>query len=151
MEITGKLIALSAIGLLLMGAVTACGKGHFRLSPEKRAQYFVEHVTEELKLTEPQVAKLNGVKDELLAARRHMVAQRQSAQETVLEMLEQPTMNRERVLSLVQQRTQEVNDKAPQIVAALGDFYDALSPEQRQKLRDEVKEHMEHRRHRWSH
>ncbi len=151
MEITGKLIALTVAGVLLAGAITACGKGHFRMSPEKRAQYFMEQVTEELKLTGPQVAKLGAVKDALLKARGEMLAQRKATQESVLQMLEQPTMDRDWVLSLVQQRTQEVNDKAPQVVAALGNFYDTLSPEQRQKLRDEVRQHMEHRRHHWRH
>ena len=151
MEITGKIIALSAIGLLLAGAVTACGKGHFRMSPEKRAQYFMEKATEELKLSEPQVAKLSVVKDELLAAKQQMGVQRKATQETLLEMLDQSTMDRERILSMVQQRTQEVNDKAPRVVAALGDFYDTLSPEQRQKLKDEVQHHMDHRNRHWRH
>ncbi len=58
-------------------------------------------------------------------------------------------MDRDGVLSLIQQRTQDVNDKAPRVVAALGDFYDTLSTEQRQKIREKVQEHIDHRGHHW--
>ena len=133
--------------VVLMGAFTGCGFRH--KSPEARADHMVDKVTKKLNLNDAQVVKLKMVKDEFLKARQDMKANRQEMKTSVLEMLEQPKLDQQRVLSLVKEKTRNVNDKAPQVVAALADFYDSLSPEQQQTLRENVKDKMEHRRHAW--
>jgi len=48
------------------------------------------------------------------------------------------------VLALIKDRSQLVNARAPQLVSAFAAFYDSLSPEQQQKLHDEVGKRLEH-------
>ena len=38
--------------------------------------------------------------------------------------------------ALVDQKTEAIKAKAPEVVTALGDFYDSLTPAQQQKVRD---------------
>ena len=44
--------------------------------------------------------------------------------------------DRTRAQSLVAEKTAALNAKSPEVVAALGDFYDSLSPSQQQKVRE---------------
>ena len=53
--------------------------------------------------------------------------------------------DRAKAEALVQQKTEAVRAGSPEIIAALGDFYDSLNAEQQQKVRD----FMERRRHGW--
>jgi predicted MPP superfamily phosphohydrolase len=47
---------------------------------------------------------------------------------------------------MVNERMNAIREKSPQVIAALGDFYDSLRPEQQQKVRDFLQ-----RGRRWSH
>jgi len=95
------------------------------------------------------VGKLNALKDELLALRRDYQKKRSATQETIGELLSQPTLDQTRVLTLIKERTQEVNDKVPPVVTAFADFYDSLTPEQQKKLHDEVIKRIEQHNRYW--
>jgi Spy/CpxP family protein refolding chaperone len=55
--------------------------------------------------------------------------------------------DRARAQALVSEKTAAVNAKSPEVIAALGDFYDSLNPTQQAKVR----EFMQHRNGRWWH
>ena len=149
MKLSVKRIIILIVGAATVSTLVACG--HRFSSPEERAEYMVDKVSKELTLNDDQNVKLNALKDELLAARQEMHSKRDETKQAINELLEQPALDRERVLNMVSERTQAVNDKAPQVVSALGDFYDSLTAEQQAKLREEVKERMEHHGKYWHH
>ena len=132
-----------AVGML---AVTA---GCAHKSPQERAEWAVKHVSEDLKLNDAQLVKLNALKDQLLTMRGDYVKRRSETQKAIGELLSQPTLNQAQALALIKNRTQEVNDKAPQIVSAFAGFYDSLTPEQQKKLHDEITESIERHQRYW--
>ena len=81
--------------------------------------------------------------------RKEMHADRQSTHDEILAMLDQPQLDRQKVLSLVEQKTGSINQYAPQVVNALGEFYDSLSAEQREELREHVAKMDERQHHHW--
>ncbi len=147
MKKRNKVMIAIASGIALISGLAACG--HHR-SPEDRAEYMVEKITSKMELTEPQVSKLEALKNELLNVRQSMLAERDTVHEEVNELLNQPTLDQARALTLVQDRTDSINQKAPQVITALAGFYDSLNPEQQAMLREKLEAHKAHRGH-WRH
>ena len=138
-----KLVVIALFGLGILGVAAGCVHRFAHKSPEERAAWIVKNIGEELKLNEAQTGKLNALKDELLAVRGDFRKQRGETQKAIGELLSQPTLDQPRVLAMIKERTQEVDDKAPRVVAAFASFYDSLTPEQQKTLRDKVAERME--------
>ena len=63
-------------------------------------------------------------------------------------MLEQPTLDRDKANAIVAQYVDKVNTRSPQIIDAIGNFYDSLTDEQRAELNGFLRHKMEHH-HRW--
>ena len=147
MKKRNKIMIAIASGIALVSGLAACGHHH---TPEERADYMVEKITSKMDLTEPQVNKLDALKDELLSVRKEMLEERETVHNEVNELLSQPTLDQTRALSLVRDRTESVNQKAPQVITALAGFYDSLNPEQQAMLREKLEEHKAHRHH-WRH
>lgn len=139
---TGYIVVTAAV--LGVIAVAAYGYGFRHHEPHEYIMWRMERVAKALELNESQAAKLNAVKDAVLQTHGAMHAGRQQKRQAVLELLEQPTFDRERALGLVRQSTGAINDRASDVIAAIGDFYDSLTPAQQQQLREAVKERMEH-------
>ena len=131
---------LGAVGIAV--AVAGCGHGYRHHEPGDYAVRHIERLGKELNLNEAQTAKLNAVTETLRKGRDTMRAKHDEKQKEVLALLDQPKLDRQRALGLVQQTTRDINDHAPEMIAAMGDFYDSLTPTQQQKLREEVKERM---------
>jgi len=131
---------LGAVGIAV--AVAGCGHGYRHHEPGDYAVRHIERLGKELSLNEAQTAKLNAVTETLRKGRDTMRAKHDEKQKEVLALLDQPKLDRQRALGLVQQTTRDINDHAPEMIAAMGDFYDSLTPLQQQKLREEVKERM---------
>ncbi len=140
---TGLLIS----ALTFMGFSVGCGMHN--ASPEKRADHIVEKITGKLDLNKEQVSKLEIVKNEFLSARKEMKEKKNQARTSISEILEQPRLDQDRILSMVSDKTQFINTKAPKIVSSMAGFYDSLSPEQQKMLREKFKDRMEHSRHSW--
>jgi Spy/CpxP family protein refolding chaperone len=141
---------LGAAGIAV--AVTACGHGIRHHAPADYAVRHIEKLGKELDLNEAQTAKLNAVSATLRKGGERLHSKHDERQKEVLALLDQPTFDRQRANALVQQTTRDVNDHAAEMIAAIGEFYDSLTPTQQQKLRAEVTERMEHAdRCRWDH
>ena len=145
-----KRILLITTSVVLAASLGACGHRAFHASPEERTEHLVEYISDDLALNETQTTSLNALKTELLAMRKQMKQERESTRGTLQEALSQPTMDRERVVSLIQTRLQSLQDQTPQIVAAAADFYDGLTAEQQQTLREKIEKRMK-RHHGYGH
>lgn len=144
MKKRNKIIIAAVSSIVLISGLAACGHHH---SPEERADYIMEKVNDKLDLTAPQLSQLEQFKNELMNARQSMLAERDTVHTEVNELLSQPTLDQERALKLVRDRTESINQKAPQMITAFAGFYDSLTSEQQAVIRDKVQKHKEHRHH----
>jgi protein CpxP len=135
------LMALAAVVLAI--GVASCAH-HRRHDPEQYADNMIEKVTEDLDLTQEQQARLGAVKDEFISAGKEMREDREQAREEFMGLLEQPQLDRAKAQDLVNQRLDAIRAHSPQIINALADFYDSLTPEQQKELRERIREKMEH-------
>ncbi len=138
-----KRIAVGAGIVTLVGGLAACGPWSHRQDPEDMAQYVVEKMTKLLTLNDAQSGKLNALKDQVLKTRSEVHATHDKTRAQALALLDQSSFDRTQALAMIASHAQLMNDKAPAVVNAFGDFFDSLTPEQQQILRKELAERME--------
>lgn len=137
MKTVGIIFAVLATGGLLLGGLSAYAKGWH--DPEIRAERIVKKIQKELDLNETQKASLETLKTELMAIHQETKAQRSAMHESAESILEQSVLDQAQALAMVDRHIQQVNQYAPRVVAAIATFYDGLSVEQQQTLRDKLK------------
>jgi Spy/CpxP family protein refolding chaperone len=143
----GKWLLMLVTGSVITVLLAGCGPRHH--SPEERADWVTKKITSELELDDTQSAKLATLKTEMLEAGKVMKQRRDDSVDIIKGLLEQPTLDRNQALNLVESHTRTINDQAPRVVAALGDFYDSLRPEQQARLREKLQEFQQHRDQGW--
>lgn len=147
MTISKKNVLASLVGVVLVVSISAFGYYRNHSNPERHAAYIVEEVSEELELNETQLANLNTLKDEILASHKQIHQNKQDKVQVVLELVEGPTFNRDQALAHISETMQTMDELAPTVIAALGDFYDSLTPDQQHKLREKIEDRAEHHSH----
>lgn len=136
------LIALAGAGVVV-GSLTACGHrmhhagwGH-DATPEQAAQWrarMVDRVAGKLDLDADQKARLVVLGDKLHAQRLAVRGQADPRIE-MRSLIAGDRFDRTKAQSLVQQKTEAVRVASPEVIAALGDFYDSLNAAQQEKVR----------------
>ena len=144
MKISKRTIIVITAGTLLIGGVAACKHKMHSATPEERGEWVVEKVSKKLELNETQKIKLVNLKDELLAVRKTMRSDRDEKRAEVLAMMQQPTLDREKVNNMVQQKINVASTQAPVVIDAMADFYDSLDDAQRAELVEHIEDKMEH-------
>lgn len=129
-------VVLVAGGLMFAG-LSAYAKGW--LDPEIRAERIVNKIQKELSLNDTQKASLETLKNELLAIHKETEDQRSAMHGRAENLLGQAVLDQGQALAMIEEHTQAVNQHAPRVVAALATFYDGLSVEQQQTMRDKLK------------
>lgn len=131
--------------LAVTTSLVVAGTHHFRHhGPAHYAGWMVDKVTRELDLDQTQRDKLVVLKDELIKVHTSIRDDRKDVHAEVLELLTQPQLDRARILSMINERADALHEHAPQVVNAAGDFYDSLSAEQRDELRQRALDRWEH-------
>ena len=140
MKLTKRTIIYMTGIALLTTSIVACNRG----TPEERGERIVQKVTEELELTATQQTSLTEVKNEFLEMRKTMRSNREQTQTDIQAMLKQPTLDRNKANSIVNQHIETIHSRSPAIIDAIGNFYDSLDDSQRAELREFIEDKMEH-------
>ena len=140
MKLTKRTIIYLTGAALLTTSLVACNRG----TPEERGERIVQKITEELELTETQQTRLSDVKNEFLDMRKTMRSNREQTQTDIQVMLKQPTLDRNKANSIVNQHIETIHSRSPAIIDAIGNFYDSLDDAQRAELREFIEDKMEH-------
>lgn len=137
---------------LALGALTACGHRYehhaWNATPEERARHrdrTVDRVAGKLDLDAQQKAKLALLMDKLQEQRLALVGATPDPKAQLRSLVAAEKFDRARAQALVAEKTAAINTRSPEVIAALGDFYDSLNPAQQAKVR----EFMERRRGWW--
>jgi Spy/CpxP family protein refolding chaperone len=143
-----KRVLIGVFGLsILTGGIAAYSHGHrmsyANMTPEQMAQHrakAVDRIATKMELTADQKAKLNVLADKLQAQylALHGTAQPRAQ---VAALVTGPKFDRSAAQALVTEKTSALQLKSPEVIAALGDFYDSLNPTQQQKVRDFMARH----------
>jgi Spy/CpxP family protein refolding chaperone len=133
---------------VLLGGLAGCGHRYTHerfsaMSPEQQAEYrqrVVDRIASRLELNADQKQKLDALAVKLQEQRQALRGTADPRSE-VRSLVAGDKFDRARAQALVGEKMAAVNAKSPEVIAALGDFYDSLAPAQQAKVRD----FMEHR------
>ena len=130
-------------GVVLFGGLSACahrgqgpGAQHSAADVSKFREKMIERVSSQLELNTDQKQKLGVLADKLQEQRLALKGKSTDPRAELQGLISGEKFDRSRAQALVGEKTAAIATKSPEVVAAMGDFYDGLSPVQQQKVRD---------------
>lgn len=144
MKRSTKIITTIALTVGLAGGAAALGKHHYG-DPAKKAERVAGYIAYELELDDSQKVQLDALKDQLLSARENVKENHDPMKAQAMSLLTAETFDRSAVLDMINTKTTAINEQAPQVINALGDFLDSLNTEQKNEIAEFVNDH--HGRH----
>ena len=143
------LIGLTATTVVL-GGLTACGTrgDHARGWSDERITEVrgkaIEKISDRLDLNAEQKAKLGLLADQMIASRKAFRGNTDPRTD-LQALVAGDKFDRSKAQQLLDQKLQAAQGNGPQMLAAFGDFYDSLNPEQQKQVREKL----ERRGHGW--
>jgi Spy/CpxP family protein refolding chaperone len=149
-----KVIKIIAVGLLTIGVVGGAfaysSHQHWKMSPTEKAEFVNKRIAGKLDLTEIQQLELKVLTDKLVEMIIEVKDSRHAQMDEIHQLVSAPVFDQGRALQLVQQKTEMINLKAPELVASLAGFLDSLDSSQKSELEDFMKHHKHNRHNKWS-
>ena len=128
---------------IVLGGLAACGHRHegqgWQMSAEEQTRMrtkVVERVGSKLDLNEEQKKRLGLLADRLQEQRIALVGQGADPRAEVRALVAGDKFDRTRAQAMVTEKTAALNARSPEVIVAMADFYDSLSPAQQAKVRD---------------
>lgn len=144
MKRSSKIVIGTVVTLGLVGVVTAkqfdgpgCGMGPGGMSGALVSQ----KMAWKLNLNDAQRAELDQLRKQVFANMNQMRQQRPSSDEIQAVMGEK--LDQDKALKILDERLQRARDKAPEMIAAFGEFYDSLDAEQKAELGEMIERRIE--------
>lgn len=138
------LIALTGATLLL-GGLTACGTrgpggpgGWSEARVTEMSGKMVERIGDKLDLDAEQKLKLDAVAAEMAAQRKAFRGDSANPRDDLKALIAGDRFDRARAQALLEQKTAAVQQQGPKVLTAFADFYDSLTPEQQQQVRERL-------------
>lgn len=144
-----SLIGLTSVTVLL-GGLAACGHrgDHARGWSDERITEVrgkaIEKISSRLDLNAEQKTKLGVLADQMIASRKAFRGDTDPRTD-LQSLIAGDKFDRSKAQQLLDQKLQAAQGNGPQVLAAFGDFYDSLNPEQQKQLREKL----ERRGHGW--
>ena len=154
MKLWNKRVALALFtGTLLVGSLSACAhrpdggmrsgaEGGMRNSPEEMAKFrakMVDRISSQLELNADQKTRLNTLADKLQEQRVAMRGKSPEPRTEMQALIAGDKFDRAKAQAMVGEKTSAITTKSPEVITALGDFYDSLNTTQQQKVREFAK------------
>ena len=147
MKKTGKIILTSVLVIGISGAVFAFGSHHYysNMTLQEKADMFNYHISRKLDLTAEQEVKLESLSGRVAEIMRTVKQDRQIRNEILDELITEGPMDQSALLQRISNKTDLVNQNAPEIVGLMAGFVDSLDAEQKAELKDMIKKRGGHR------
>ncbi|NRF68026.1 Spy/CpxP family protein refolding chaperone [Aquincola sp. S2] len=152
-----KRTLIGALGatFLVGGGLAACSHHRHSRAPMTDAEItqlrerVMDKATRALELDATQQAKLGLLADAIKVQRSALMAGGERPRDTLQSLVAGPQFDRAKAQAFIEGKTGAVREQSPALIAAFGDFYDSLRPEQQQKLRDYMSRGGHGHRHFW--
>lgn len=126
----------AVLGVLLIGiaalTITACG--HHAYDEAHRSQYIMKRISDRLDLNNDQQEKLQAINAEIQTGLKKYRDQQQQLFESLIKDVQEPKMNKQLLMEIVQSREKAYNDIAPHVIDKIIDFQASLNADQKKKL-----------------
>ena len=148
MKLSKRVIAAVLIIVGSSGAVYAYSKhGGWGMTPDEKVEFVTERVTKKLNLDSQQQQRFSELAETVAQIMLDARGSRQQHVDEIGALLQEPSFNQARMMEMVQQKTQMINEKAPLVISSLAVFLDSLNVEQKEQLQEFLQNHRHHHRH----
>jgi len=147
------IIITAVVATLLLTSGVAWARQYGGPGGEHRGARMMEKIGERLELDEQQKAKLSQFSEKLQAMRKEKREAHKGGRQELISLLDTVTLDREKALSLLDERHQTFKNHMTGMVDAFAEFSDSLNTSQREELKEIFAQRMEQRRggSRWGH
>ena len=139
---TRRILVGLASAAVLLGSLAACStRGPASWTPERAAEMrgrMVERISQRLDLNAEQKRRLDVVAAALEAQRQALRGDSADPRADIRALVAGERFDRGQAQALLEQKIAAVQQQGPKVLDALADFYDGLTPEQQQKLRERL-------------
>ena len=144
-----SLIALGAVGIVAFAGAAWAGQGHGHLTMMKHmVSARVEQAEDFIDATPQQRQVIDSAKEDILAKIQSRMEAKQGHAAEMIDLLAADKLDTDKLYQLAEQRAADIRELAKEIVPQIQKVHDALTPAQRQKLAQHVKElHAKHGQH----
>jgi Spy/CpxP family protein refolding chaperone len=118
-------------------------------SPDHKAEFMVDYITETLDLNDGQRAQLDEIKEEFLAKAKEMRAQKEAMHDELMAELRKEEINQQRMKELISQKHEQLAEILDLAVVRLADFHRTLTPDQKEKLVAKLEYFRKKHQHKW--
>ena len=137
-----KIIIGASVASLLLFGIFAGGckhRGcHFSKSPEEKIEYIVEHVSDELDMTEAQEVEVKKIAEEVHAKMQEHKGTKKEIYNTILAEVKSDNVDKEKMTSLFDKKMGEINEMKPFFIDKFAELHSILTPEQRVELAEKM-------------
>ena len=126
----GLYFSLIAVLLLSVAGFAGCR----RHSPDQKAEFMLDYVSETLDLDESQKTRLGLIKDELLEKGVRMREDKAAMHSELVAQLRSEEIDQDRLKAMVAEHKVKMEELIDLGIVRLAEFHKALTPEQREKL-----------------
>lgn len=143
-----KKIFIISMGVIAAGGIlfsTGCGCARRCSTPEKKAEWIVDKIKNKLDLSGEQVTEVNKIRDEILAKRDEFKGLREGFYESMLKEIRSDKFDKNAVNQLLAEKEIKFKELRSFMISEAAKFHAILTPEQREKLAEELEEHHEER------
>ena len=120
-----------SIGLATGATAYAKYKGGFG---DGHSAYMLGYISSELELDASQKQQLELLSSKILAVKTDFKAQSKPMHQEVRQLLSTEKFDQQQALNLLNNKIAVINQQAPEVLIALGNFLDGLNPEQKAEV-----------------
>ena len=138
MKKTSKIVLVSLAVIAIGGGVLAYGASHkycSNVTLEERADMFNYHISRKLDLNTIQESNLESLTSKMVEIGQQLKQQRSERQAFVDGLIGEGPLDQQALLQKIGEKTEWVNQSAPDVVALIGQFIDSLDAGQKAELR----------------
>ena len=143
-----RALAGALAATLLVGGLSACAHRSPDFGANLSAQDYaakrdrmVDKVASRLDLNDDQKKRLATLGDKLYEQRTALMGSTPDPRAEMSALIAGNTFDAARAQALVNDKTAIFQSKSPEVIAAMGDFFNSLNPAQQQKVRDFLQGH----------
>lgn len=146
MKKSSKIILVSVLVLGVSGTVLAFGAKHHyeNMSMQERADMFNYHISRQLDLNTEQEIKLESMTSRFSEIAQQVRQQRSDRAQFIEDLLDEGPLDQTALLQKITQKTDLVNQNAPEMVALIAQFVDSLDSGQKSELKQMIQKRSSH-------
>jgi Spy/CpxP family protein refolding chaperone len=136
MKKSSKIILASVVVVAVSGSVFAYGARHHfeNMSMQEKAEMFNYHISRKLDLNTEQEIKLESLSSRFAEIMQQVRQQKSERSQFIEDMLADGPLDQAAILQKINEKTELVNQNAPEVVALMAQFIDSLDSAQKQEL-----------------